>query len=237
MKEAFRNIFKKGIRYLKILIIFFFCFSIFSVILYRFLPPPITPLMIIRVGEQWWDGKEMRLKKEWKSIDEISPNLPLAVVAAEDQKFLQHNGFDWEAIGKAYDYNIKKKRKGKVRGASTISQQVAKNVFLWPGRSWIRKGLEVYFTVLIELMWSKERIMEVYLNVVEMGEGIYGVQAASEFFFKRPAQKLSKDQAAALSAVLPNPRKYSPVKLSKYLSARKIWIRQNMNYIGSVKFN
>lgn len=160
------------------IVTWFLSLSVFSVVLFRFVPIPITPLMIIRCIEQKGDGKKMKLDKDWMSLDEISPVMPLAVIAAEDQNFEEHVGFDIDAIKKAEEYN--KKHKGKrVKGASTITQQTAKNVFLWPSRSWVRKGFEVYFTLLIEVFWSKKRIMEVYLNVIETGDGIYGVEAAA----------------------------------------------------------
>jgi monofunctional glycosyltransferase len=231
-----KNKLKKLLRYLKIFVIFCFSFSIFLVIVYRFLPPPITPLMVIRVFEQIGEGNKIKLKKDWVSIEEMSSQIPLAVMASEDQKFLQHNGFDWEAIKKAYDHNNSKAKKKKLRGASTISQQVAKNVFLWPGRSWVRKGLEVYFTFLIELFWSKERIMEMYLNVIEMGNGVYGAEAASQQYFKKTAKKLNRDQAASLAAILPNPRKYSADKPGPYVAKRKAWIKKNMDYLGRINF-
>jgi monofunctional glycosyltransferase len=230
------TILKRVLRILKIPALFFLVSSIFSVILYRFLPPPMTPLMIIRVFEQVADGKEMKLKKDWQPIDRISPNMALAVIASEDQLFLEHYGFDFKAIEKAYESNNKKKRTT-VRGASTISQQVAKNVFLWPGRSWIRKAFEVYFTFLIEIFWSKERILEVYLNVVEMGNGVYGAEAASMYYFKKPAANLNQDQAALLAAILPNPRRWSPVSPTAYIQKRKVWIKRNMMNLGNLKLH
>jgi monofunctional glycosyltransferase len=192
--------------------------------------------MVIRLFEQVADGREMKLKKEWKPIDKISLNLALAVIASEDQLFLEHFGFDIDAIKKAYESN-NKKIKHTIKGASTISQQVAKNVFLWPGRSWIRKGFEVYFTFLIEVFWSKERILEVYLNVVEMGNGIYGAQAASIFYFKRPASDLNQDQAALIAAILPNPKRWSPITPTSYIQKRKVWIKRNMMNLGNLKLN
>jgi monofunctional biosynthetic peptidoglycan transglycosylase len=227
-----RIFFQKTFRWFKILVLFFFVFSLFIVILYRFLPPPVTPLMIIRLNEQLWEkDKKMKLQKEWKSIEKISPNIIYAVMASEDQKFLDHNGFDWDAIKKAYEYNTKKSNRRPVKGASTISQQTAKNVFLWPGRSWVRKGFEVYFTFLIELFWSKDRIMEVYLNVIEMGDGVYGAEAASRTYFRKSALQLNKDNAAAIAAILPNPRKYSASKPGPYIQRRKEWIKRNMDYL------
>ena len=209
----------------------FFIISIASVIILRWIPIPITPLMIIRCVEQKMDGKEMKLQKHWVSFEEISPNLQLAVVCSEDQNFIKHNGFDFEAIDKAMEYNENHK---KTRGASTISQQTAKNVFLWAGRSWVRKGFEVYFTFLIETCWSKQRIMEVYLNVIEMGDGIYGAEAASKIYFHKKAKDLSKSEASLITAVLPNPRKFSVTKPGAYINSRKDWILNQMVLWGGV---
>ncbi len=221
--------------YLKKAVYVFFVTSILSVIVFRFVPIPFTPLMIMRVVEQWVDGKSTRLVKDWESLDKLSKNIPLAVMASEDQKFIKHWGFDTDAIANAYKNN-QRKRKRTIHGASTISQQVAKNVFLWPGRSYVRKGLEVYFTVLIEIFWSKERIMEVYLNVAELGDGYYGAEAASRKYFHCSASKLNKDQAAWLACILPNPRKYSPTRPSGYLQKRHGWIRRNMENMGGVEW-
>lgn len=210
----------------------FFILSIASVILFRWVPIPVTPLMLIRCVEQKVDGKDMKLRKDWVPLEEISPSLQLAVVCSEDQNFVRHNGFDWKAIEKAMEENEKGKR---MRGGSTISQQTAKNVFLWPGSGWtryLRKGFEVYFTFLIELFWSKERIMEVYLNVIEMGDGVYGAQAASEEFFKKDAEGLSRDQAALIAAVLPNPIRFSCAKPSGYIRKRQQWVLRQMALWG-----
>lgn len=213
----------------------FFIVSFLSVIFFRWVPIPITPLMLIRCVEQKMDEKEMKLNKEWVPLEEIAPNLQLAVVCSEDQNFLKHNGFDFEAIEKAIEYNETHK---KTRGASTISQQTAKNVFLWQGRSFIRKGFEVYFTFLIETFWSKERIMEVYLNVIEMGDGIYGAQAASKKNFKKDAQYLSKLEAATIAAVLPNPIRFNAGNPSGYVQKRRAWIMNQMVFWGGVlKYN
>ncbi|MFN8437293.1 MAG: monofunctional biosynthetic peptidoglycan transglycosylase [Cytophagales bacterium] len=214
------------------IIIFFFVSTIATTLLYKYVPIPITPLMVIRVGEQLKKGKQIKLKKDWTSIDETGP-MPLAVIAAEDSKFMDHIGFDFDAINKAVKYN---KTHKKTKGASTISQQTAKNVFLWPGRTWIRKGLEVYFTLLIEIMWSKERILEVYLNVVEMGDGIYGAEAASQYYFKKPAQKLSRFEAAKIAAILPNPIQWSVKKPSAFVSKKQAWIRKNMDFVTEIDF-
>ena len=222
--------FRKVLNWLKWGVLLFFGLSILSTIIFAFIPVPFTPLMGIRATQQFIDSKEVELHKQWVPIEKISPHLQLAVVCAEDQKYLDHFGFDVDAIKKALDHNKESKR---VRGASTISQQTAKNLFLWPGRSWIRKGLEVYFTLLIEVFWSKERILEVYLNVAEMGNGVYGAEAASLYYFGKPSDKISRQQAALLAACLPNPRKYSPVKPSRYISGRQNWILRQMRYWGS----
>jgi len=172
----------------------------------------------------------MTLKHDWVSLDRISPKLQLAVVCSEDQNYLKHYGFDFGAIEKAMKANEAGK---KLRGASTISQQTAKNVFLWPRRSYIRKAFEVYFTLLIELFWSKERIMEVYLNSIEMGNGVYGAEAAAQHWFKKTAAKLSKDESAAITAVLPNPRKFVANPPGPYIMKRKAWIKQQMSFWGN----
>jgi monofunctional biosynthetic peptidoglycan transglycosylase len=223
------------LRFLKYFLIIFFGSSVFFVVLYRFVNPPVTPLMLIRTLEQTFNGEHLQLKKTWKSLDEINANLQLAVVASEDNRFLEHSGFDLESIKKAQVYN-EKMNGSKTRGASTISQQTAKNVFLWPDRTWIRKGLEVYFTFLIETVWGKKRIMEVYLNVIEMGNGIYGAEAASQQYFHRHAATLTQGQAALLAAILPNPRKWNPSRPSSYLLSREQWILWNMANIGKVEY-
>lgn len=209
--------------------LWFFGVTIFLVIVFKWVPVPVTPLMVIRCVEQKADGKKMKLDKKWKSRSKISPHLQLAVVCTEDQNFLKHRGFDFGAIEKAIEEGKRGKRK---RGASTISQQVAKNVFLWPGRSWIRKGFEVYFTFLIETFWSKKRIMEVYLNVAEMGDGIYGAEAASQAYFHKPASKLTKREAATLAVILPSPLRYNARRPSGYLQGRIAWTLQQMRFWG-----
>ncbi|HQV78977.1 MAG TPA: monofunctional biosynthetic peptidoglycan transglycosylase [Chitinophagales bacterium] len=227
---------KKIWKWTKRLVIAFFVLSILSTLLFRFIPVPVTPLMILRCVEQVVDGEVPKLKKNWVSMDEISPNLMLAVIASEDQKFAEHFGFDFEAIEKVAKQNIKLEKRGKpIKGGSTISQQCAKNVYLFPQRSWIRKGFEVYFTFLIELFWSKKRIMEVYLNIIEMGDGIYGAQAAAKTFFKKDAINLTKAEAATIAAVLPNPRKWNAAKPSSYINKRKNWILRQMGHLrGSI---
>ena len=215
-------------------VIWFLGLSIGMVVVYRFVPVPITPLMIIRVVEQALDSeKDICLSKDWKPISQISKNAPQAVIASEDQKFLRHNGFDIEAMEKAWENNKKGKR---VKGASTITQQTVKNVFLWPSRSYLRKGLEAYFTVLVELIWSKERIIEVYLNVIEMGDGIYGIEAASQAYYKKSALALTRGQSAMIAAVLPNPRRWNPIKPTNYIKGRQSWILRQMNNLEPVGF-
>ncbi len=226
---------KKILRICGLCILWFVIISFASTLLFRFVPIPFTPLMMVRLIEQKSDGQDFKMDKKWESLDHISPNLPLAVVTSEDQKFEDHFGFDIAAIEKATKYNEKHKGK-KVKGASTISQQTAKNVFLWPSRSWIRKGFEVYFTFVIEICWSKERIMEVYLNVIEMGPGIYGAEAASNYYFKKPAINLTRDESAAIAAILPNPIKWSASHPTAYISRKKAWILRHMNEIDLKDF-
>lgn len=197
-----------------------FVIQLAYVILLRWVNPPLT---FTQVGN-WLEGHGLR--RDYVAGKEISPHLKLAVIAAEDQLFAEHNGFDWGSIQKAMQYNKKKKR---VRGASTISQQTAKNVFLWQGRSWLRKGLEVYFTFMIELLWSKERILEVYLNVIEMGVGTFGAEAAAQRYFHKPAARLTRMEAARIAACLPNPKKYKVNPASPYITRRANWIVGQMN--------
>lgn len=221
--------FKKIKRIIWKTFLWFNIISLFLVLLFKFLPVPFTPLMAIRAIEQKMDGKEMHSSHDWVPIEEISTNLQKAAIASEDGNFLTHSGFDFKAIEKAYESNQKGK---KVKGGSTISQQTAKNVFLWQGRSYLRKGLEAYFTVLIELFWSKERIMEVYLNSIEMGDGVYGAQAASKHWYHKDAKNLSRIEAAGIAAILPNPRKFKPVNSSNYINRRKAKISKYIGYVS-----
>ena len=216
------------------LVLLFFATSIGWVILARFVPVYVTPLMFIRSIEALAAGEVPRNSKDWVSMDKISRNMVQAVVASEDNLFVQHHGFSVNDIEKAIKHNKKGKR---IRGGSTISQQTAKNVFLWPKRSYLRKGLEAYFTVLIELFWSKERIMEVYLNVIEMGDGVYGVQAAAQTYFNKDALQLTKSQSALIAACLPNPRKYSVSNPTSYIQRRKSKIVSLMGKIEQVDFD
>ena len=209
-------------------IILFLTTSILAVVAYRFIPVYITPLMVIRCFEKG----ELKMHHHWVAMDDISRHMPVAVMASEDQRFLLHHGFDYNAIEKAAVHNIKNKT-GKKRGASTITQQTAKNVFLWPGRSWVRKGFEVYFTALIELIWSKQRIMEVYLNSIEMGDMIYGVDAVARYHFDKTASDLSRSECALIAATLPNPIRFSSKAPSGYIRLRQRKIEHEMKFIPS----
>lgn len=210
---------------------YFFLMSISGVIIYRFIPPSITALMVMRTAEKISEGKKPVFRKQWVPLGKISPSMVLAVVSSEDNRFTEHFGFDLQAIQDAQE---QARHRHRLRGASTISQQTAKNVFLWPSRSYIRKGLEAYYTILIEVFWSKKRIMEVYLNEIEMGDGIYGAEAAARYYFHKPAEKLTRSEAALIAAVLPNPIRWRPDKPSNYVLRRQDWILWNMNNIDKV---
>lgn len=214
---------------LKWLLILFFSTSILSVVAFKWLPVPCSPLMLIRLAQQAASHEQLKLVHEWVSLDEMSPSLPLAAMACEDGNFFRHNGFDFDAIKDAYEEAQHGKRR---RGASTISQQTAKNVFLWPESSWLRKGFEVYFTLLIELCWDKHRIMEVYLNTIEMGDGIYGAEAVAHEHFGCSAKELTKGQCALIAVSLPNPRKMDSGNPSSYMYRRQTWALRQMRYIG-----
>lgn len=208
----------------------FFVSTILAVVTYRFIPVYITPLMIIRSVEQVTAGKTISWHHTWKPLSKISPHLPVAVMASEDQRFLLHHGFDINAISKAVEHN---KKGGKRRGASTITQQTAKNVFLWQSRSWTRKGLEAYFTFLIELFWSKQRIMEVYLNSIEMGYGIYGAEAVANQHFLKSASVLTRKECALIAATLPNPIKFNSATPTPYMLKRQKKIEHDMRFMPS----
>lgn len=208
----------------------FFGTTILAVVVLRFIPVWITPLMVIRCCQQVSEGKDLRMVHHWVPLDKISPSLPVAVIASEDANFLRHHGFDYKAIEHAAERNRNHPEKRKL-GASTISQQTAKNVFLWPGRSWVRKGFEVYFTTLIELLWSKQRIMEVYLNSIEMGDGIYGADAVAMEHFHTDALNLTRSQCALIAVTLPNPRRFSSKNPSAYMLKRQARIEREMKYV------
>lgn len=208
-------------RILKRVFIFLFFFQLFYILLLKWVDPPFT---LTQLGSLISGNG---LKRDYVSIKKMSPYARLAVICSEDQLFPDHNGFDWKQIDKAMKNN--EKRPNRIKGASTISQQVAKNVFLWQGRSWFRKGLEVYFTFMIELIWGKKRILEMYLNVAEMGKGVFGVEAAAQAYFKKPAQKLTRQEAAMIAACLPNPKEYTVKPLSRYVAWKYPWVLRQMN--------
>jgi monofunctional biosynthetic peptidoglycan transglycosylase len=215
-KKPARN---KAWRWTKRICFWLFFLQLFYIILLRWVYPPVTMTQL----SSWISGHG--LKREYTSS--ISPWAKLAVISSEDQLFPDHSGFDWKSIKKAQRYNQRKP--GRIRGASTISQQVAKNVFLWQGRSWIRKGLEVYFTFMIEMLWGKKRILEMYLNVIEMGEGVFGIEKAANSYFNKPARNLSRQEAAMIAACLPNPKVYKVKPASSFVASRAVVIVRQMN--------
>lgn len=218
------------LKFIKWCFIAFLASTILAVLIYKWLPVPFTPLMGIRYVQAISNGERPILSHKWVSLEEMPSQLPLAVIASEDQRFMQHHGFDFDAIKDA----IEEKENGRrQRGASTISQQTAKNVFLWPSASWLRKGFETYFTVLIELLWSKERIMEVYLNSIEMGKGIYGIKAVSNAHFNKAPKELRRRDCALIAATLPNPLKYSSKNPGPYMRKRQQKILREMRNIES----
>lgn len=215
------------------ILIFFVVSSILAVIAFKWVPVYRTPLMYIRYYEQWLDGKDPVIKHQWVDLDQISHNMPLAVMGGEDTHFTEHRGFEEKEILKA---RLEALQGGRERGASTISQQTAKNVFLWPGHSWLRKGLEAYFTVLIENIWGKERIMEVYLNSIEMGDGIYGIQACANEKFNKNASELTRKECALIAATLPNPLERDSAHPSKYVRKHSKRIMREMNAVKDPKW-
>ena len=220
-----QQFFKKLWKWTKRILLFLFFFQLFCILLFKWVNPPITMTQLV----SYLSGHG--LKRDYVGWNKISYNARLAVIASEDQAFPDHSGFDWKNIKKAMAYN--KKKPNRIRGASTISQQVAKNVFLWQDRSKIRKGLEAYFTFMIELIWGKKRILEVYLNVIEMGKGIFGTEAAAQTYFNKSANALTKAEAAMIAACLPNPKRYTIKPLSSYVTVRRQWVLQQMNNLES----
>jgi monofunctional biosynthetic peptidoglycan transglycosylase len=215
-------------RFIKLLL-WLTALSVLLVLVFRWVPPPVTGLMVERKIESWTSGDSIDVQRSWRPWKELPDDLKMAVIAAEDQKFVDHWGFDVAAIRAAFAHN---ERGGSLRGASTLSQQVAKNLFLWSGRSWVRKGLEVWFTGWIELLWPKQRILEVYLNSVEWGNGIFGAEAAARHHFGVGASYLSTTQASQLAAVLPNPREWNAGRPGPHVRQRASWIRQQMRQLG-----
>lgn len=210
-------------RIVKRVFIFLFLFQFFYVLLLKWVDPPFT---LTQLGSLFTGNG---LHRDYVAMKEISPYARLSFIASEDQLFPDHNGFDWKSIQKAIAYN--KRKPNRIKGASTISQQVAKNVFLWQGRSWLRKAMEAYFTFMIELLWGKQRIMEMYLNVSEMGPGLFGIEIAAQHYFNKPAAKLTRREAAMIAACMPNPKKYTVKPMSKYVAARYPWVMKQMNHL------
>lgn len=223
MKNKRTTLLARSWRLAKRIFLILFISQFLYILLLKWINPPIT----LTQFASWITGNG--LKRDYVGKDNLSYNIKLAVISSEDQLFPDHSGFDWKSIEKAMKYN--KKKPNRIKGASTISQQVAKNVFLWQGKSWLRKGLEVYFTKMIEWIWGKKRILEVYLNVIEMGKGIFGAEAAAQIYFKKNAAKLSRREAAMIAACLPNPKIYSVKPLSNYVSKRSVWVSRQMNFI------
>ncbi len=208
--------------------------SIVQVLALRFVDPPFSAFMVARQWEAIAQGeRDFRVAYDWRDLDAIAPSLPVALVAAEDQAFATHRGFDFKAIEQARAHNLRGRG---VRGASTVSQQVAKNLFLWQGRSWVRKGVEAWYTVLIEAFWPKQRILEVYANVAEFGDGIYGAQAAARSYWRKDASALTLAESARLAAVLPSPRRYSATRPGPYVQRRARWIERNVRQLGGTAY-
>src|SRR5690606_7357865 len=229
---------RRWLRWLWKLPLLLLALSVLQVVALRFVDPPFSAFMAARQLQAWGDGdRAFRVAYDWRDLDRIAPSLPLSMIAAEDQNFASHRGFDFEAIEKARASNA---RGGRIRGASTISQQVAKNLFLWSGDSrasrWVRKGIEAWYTVLIEALWPKQRILEVYANVAEFGDGIYGAQAAARSYWRRDAAQLTPAQSATLAAVLPNPKQYSASRPGPYVQRRARWIERNVRRLGGVGY-
>lgn len=222
------NIFNKIQCFLRWIVLLFFGSTILAVLVYKWVPVYVTPLMLIRCAQQVHRGERIRLKHHWVPLDSMSLYMPVAVMASEDQRFLVHHGFDFKEIGNAVQERMSGRRH---RGGSTISQQTAKNVFLWPKSSWVRKGFEAYFTVLIELVWGKHRIMEVYLNSIEMGDGIYGAEAVAQQHFSRESVNLTRANCALIAATLPNPLRFDSSHPSSYMLRRQTAIMRQMRHI------
>ena len=215
-------------RFLLWLPVWLLAITLLQVVPLRWIDPPTSAFMLARSIEGLGDDR-FRLRHEWRDLPAISPQLPIAMVAAEDQRFPSHRGFDLDAIEKARERNA---RGGRVRGASTITQQVAKNLYLWKGGGYLRKGIEAWYAVLIEATWPKRRILEVYANVAEFGDGVYGAEAAAQTFFGKPASALTAHEAARLAAVLPNPRRYSAARPGPYVQRRAAWIQRQVRQLG-----
>lgn len=232
-KRSFLPSIRQTVKLIIKIVIGIMLLSIVLIFLLRWFNPPLSAIIVERKVSSWLTSPALSIKQQWQDWDNISGNIKIAVIASEDQQFPFHYGFDFVAISQALKHNA---AQNSLRGASTISQQVAKNVFLWSSRSWLRKGLEAWMTFWIEILWSKQRILEVYLNIVEWGNGIFGIEAASQYYFNRSAKQLTRQQASLLAAILPNPRYWSPVKPSNQTQERARWILQQMNNLGETEY-
>lgn len=225
---------RRAWRWLLALPLFFIVLSVGQVLVLRFVDPPTSAFMLGRQVEAWGQGDwKYRTAYQWRDMEAIAPSLPMSVIAAEDQNFALHDGFDLQAIEKALKSNAEGRR---IRGGSTLSQQVAKNLFLWQGRSWFRKGVEAWYTLLIEWMWPKQRILEVYVNIAEFGDGVYGAQAAAQTYWGKDASGLSPGESARLAAVLPSPRRYSARNPGPYVQKRAAWIQRQVRQLGGQEY-
>lgn len=231
--QSVYSFFRKLVKYIIFTVVALLLLSVLLVLSLRWINPITTTLIVERKIESWRTGQPIHILRQWRGRYQIADDLKLAVMASEDQNFPFHHGFDMEAIEKALKHNAEG---GKLRGASTISQQVAKNIFLWSGRSWFRKGLEVWFTAWIEVLWTKERILEIYLNSVEWGNGIFGAEAAAQYYFHVSARDITKQQASLMAAVLPNPRIWNPAQPISYIKKRSLWIQKQMSNLGGNAF-
>lgn len=229
--KAKRSFFLRWLHGVRQAVLLFIAATVALTLLFRFVKPPGTPLMLIRLGEQWLNREPMQMRKQWQPLENMAPAVAQAVIASEDQNFFAHHGFDIHALMSAVQGNITGRR---MAGASTITQQTAKNLFLWPERSWARKALEAYFTVLLELLWSKRRILEVYLNIAETGPGVYGFPMASKVYYRSSANQMTAEQAALLAACLPNPLSWNPQQPPRHALRRQAWILRQMSMRGSL---
>lgn len=230
--KQLKNAWNGFVLWLKNLAMILFQVSLILIVLYRVVPVPITPFHVIRVFEQMFSSDEVRLNKSWRGLNDMGDKMVLASLTSEDPKFFLHFGFDFEQIQKSIERAVNGGKK--LRGASTISQQTAKNLFFTPKRSWVRKVLEMYVTVCIEVLWTKRRIIEVYLNIIEMGNGIYGAEAAAQYYFHKPAIKLTNAEAAAIVACYPNPRRWHPNKPTRYIKRKQNIIVRNMRRLNDL---
>jgi monofunctional glycosyltransferase len=227
-RKPVRRFLARALHLVRVVALAFLIVTVAWVLAYRFVNPPATPLMILRLGEQWLDREPVRMRKEWVALKDMSPYFAQAVIASEDQRFFDHHGFDFGAMRSAFVRNAQGRA---MAGASTITQQTAKNLFLWPARNWARKALEAYFTVLLELLWSKTRILEVYLNVAETGKGLYGLPTAAREYYGVSPRQVTREQTALLAACLPNPLRWNPHRAPKHVLRRQAWVMRQIDFL------